>query len=55
MCSVLYFVFKTDLFWLNQLKLHATSCPSNEVTIGRVIKKCDQKLPELQRSTTLVR
>lgn len=37
-----------DLFWLNQLELHPSASPSNEVGIGRVIKKCHQELPQLK-------
>lgn len=44
-----------DLLWLNKFELHSTSCPGNEMTVGRIIQQCNQKLPELEGAATLVR
>lgn len=42
------------LLWLNQLELHPSSSPSNEVGIGRIVQQSHKKLPELERSPSLV-
>lgn len=42
------------LFWLNEFELHATTGPGNKVCIARIIQESYQKLPKLQRATSLI-
>lgn len=44
----------THLFWFNQLELHTSASPSNEMRVWRIIKKSYQKLPQLKGTTPLV-
>lgn len=43
------------LLWLDEFELHATAGPGDEVGVARVVQQGHQELPELQRSTPLVR
>lgn len=47
--------FSAYLLGFYQLELHASACPGNEVGIGWVIKKGNQELPQLKRTSPLIR
>lgn len=44
-----------DLLRLYKFKLHSTSRPSNKMAVGGIVQERDQKLPELEGATALVR
>lgn len=44
-----------DLFGVNQLELHVSPRPDDQVCIGGVVQECEQELPQLQGATALVR
>lgn len=45
----------SNLLRFDQLELHASACPGNEVGIGWVIEKGDQELPQLKGTSPLIR
>lgn len=45
----------TDLFRIDEFKLHVSSRPDDQVSVGRVVQQREQELPELQGAATLVR
>lgn len=45
----------SDLFRIDQFKLHVASRPDDQVSVGRVVQQCEQELPELQRAAALIR
>lgn len=54
--SLLYFSSSslTDLFRIDEFKLHVSPSPNDQVPICRVVQKREQELPELQGAAPLV-
>lgn len=48
-------VSMTDLFRIDEFKLHVSSRPHDQVSVGWVVQQREQELPELQGAATLVR
>lgn len=44
-----------NLLGLDQLELHASTSPGDEVAVSWVVQQRDQELPELQGAAALVR
>ena len=46
--------FATHFFGLDEFEFHSPTSPNNSRLIGRIIEKCQQELPQLERSSTMI-
>ena len=46
--------FVTHFFGLDEFEFHSPTGPNNSRLIGRIIEKCQQELPQLERSSTMI-